>query len=756
MKYIAFVVLLFWHLSTFGQSKVIDSLSLLLKKATTDTARIKLENSICNSILENDIDSGIRYLNRIIENAKQIHYAKGEAVAHRLLAVGLSRKSDFAAAKAEANRAEKLFQSGPNPEEMAKVYATYGLIYGMQSKYDSSIFFYKKSLAYAEQLPDKTQATRSYQNIAISYQMQSDFRQAIFYQTKALQNSEAAHDTNNLAYLSVNMAITYENLNDKTKPKQLYLKGIEYAKIAGIKNVELYAYSNLASLYSKEKNNGKSYEYAMKAVNLGKQIGDPAITASALSAAAVALSEEKHFTKAEELNNEAILLADSTGQPLNKFQTLAAGGYIKKLQGEYRKAIVFYEKGFAFMQDADLYSVETMEAYKNLSECYEETGNFAKALTDFKLAAKISDSVSSRENVRKATELSMNYEFDKKQEAQQTEKERQDNENKIKQTFLIAFLLVFITMFIVSFIYYNRERNAKSLVNVQKKEVESTLSQLKMTQTQLIQSEKMASLGELTAGIAHEIQNPLNFVNNFSEVSKEMLEELKAERLKPKAERDEALEEDLINNVIVNEEKINHHGKRADAIVKGMLQHSRQTSGTKELTDINALCDEYLRLSYHGLRAKDKSFNADFKTHFDESIGKINIVPQDMGRVLLNLFNNAFYAVSKPPSLKGEQYKPLITVTTKKIKVANNNAAANSPLGDGGIEITVTDNGSGIPPNVIDKIFQPFFTTKPTGEGTGLGLSLSYDVITKQHNGTIEVRSKEKEGTAFIILLPVI
>ena len=199
------------------------------------------------------------------------------------------------------------------------------------------------------------------------------------------------------------------------------------------------------------------------------------------------------------------------------------------------------------------------------------------------------------------------------------------------------------------------------------------------------------------------------------------------------------MEIDLINDVIANEEKVNHHGKRADAIVKGMLQHSRQTSGIIEPTDINALCDEYLRLSYHGLRAKDKNFNADFKTDFDESIGKINIVPQDIGRVLLNLFNNAFYAVNDKKKLSANSYQPIAEVKTRRINDK--------------VEIIVTDNGNGIPQNIIDKIFQPFFTTKPTGQGTGLGLSLSYDII-KAHGGEIKVESKEGEGSEFIILLP--
>ncbi|TAL49878.1 MAG: GHKL domain-containing protein, partial [Chitinophagaceae bacterium] len=283
----------------------------------------------------------------------------------------------------------------------------------------------------------------------------------------------------------------------------------------------------------------------------------------------------------------------------------------------------------------------------------------------------------------------------------------------------------------------NQQKILQEEVKRQTAEIRTTLDNLKSTQSQLIQSEKMASLGELTAGIAHEIQNPLNFVNNFSDVNKELLEELKAEANKGNVDEVKAIADDVINN----EEKINHHGKRADAIVKGMLQHSRTSSGQKEPTNINALADEYLRLSYHGLRAKDKSFNAQIKTDFDKSIGNINIIPQDIGRVVLNLINNAFYAVSEKKKQNLDGYEPTVIVSTKK----NN----------GKVEISVKDNGNGIPQKVLDKIFQPFFTTKPTGQGTGLGLSLSYDIV-KAHGGELKVETKEGEGSEFIIQLPVV
>jgi signal transduction histidine kinase len=283
---------------------------------------------------------------------------------------------------------------------------------------------------------------------------------------------------------------------------------------------------------------------------------------------------------------------------------------------------------------------------------------------------------------------------------------------------------------------------------VQAREIEMAYKELKVTQSQLIQSEKMASLGELTAGIAHEIQNPLNFVNNFSEVNKELVDELQQELKAGKIE--DAIE--ISNGIKANEEKISHHGKRADAIVKGMLQHSRSSSVVKEPTDINALCDEYLRLSYHGLRAKDKSFNAKFETDFDSSLPKLNVVPQDIGRVVLNLISNAFYAVNEKskstPQPPGgvESYRPMVTVKTGITK---------SPAGELGVEIAVQDNGKGIPESIKEKIFQPFFTTKPTGQGTGLGLSLSYDIV-KAHGGELMVETKEGEGSEFVIQIPIV
>ena len=371
--------------------------------------------------------------------------------------------------------------------------------------------------------------------------------------------------------------------------------------------------------------------------------------------------------------------------------------------------------------------LELLETSKLLAALFRQQKNLDSAFFYQDVARVMSDSLYGPEKFRELQLLLL----EDQQRQQEIQQEQERYKNKTKMIALWSAIGVFLG---IGFILY-RNNYQKQKAN---KILEKTLVDLRSTQSQLIQSEKMASLGELTAGIAHEIQNPLNFVNNFSDVNKELLIEMNEEV--DKGNTGEIKK--IAKNVIENGEKINYHGKRADAIVKNMLQHSRSSSGKKEATDINTLSDEYLRLAYHGLRARDKSFNATMKTDFDESIGKINIIPQDIGRVILNLINNAFYAVDEKKSFRqaqGDSYEPTVSVSTKKI--------------NGKVEIKVADNGNGIPQKVLDKIFQPFFTTKPTGQGTGLGLSLSYDVI-KVHGGEIRVETKVGEGTAFIIILP--
>lgn len=366
----------------------------------------------------------------------------------------------------------------------------------------------------------------------------------------------------------------------------------------------------------------------------------------------------------------------------------------------------------------------TFDASKILTKVYESEGKSDSILKYMRIMLVAKDSVFSQSKGQQFQK----YAFNEIKRLQDISIAKERYQNQVRIYVLLVALFVFL---LLGFILYRNSREKQKA----KIKIEKAYEELKSTQAQLIQSEKMASLGELTAGIAHEIQNPLNFVNNFSEVNKELIGELKLEIGKGNLEGIQSIAGDIEDN----EEKINHHGKRADSIVKAMLQHSRTSVRQKELTDVNSLVDEFLKLSYQSLRATDQSFNALLKTELDGRISKINIIPQDIGRVLLNLYNNAFYTLIEKKIQQGKGFEPVIFVVTKK--------------GNGKVEIRVRDNGNGIPQNVKDKIFQPFFTTKPAGQGTGLGLSLSYDII-KAHGGEIIVNSKEKEYCEFVVTIP--
>ena len=408
--------------------------------------------------------------------------------------------------------------------------------------------------------------------------------------------------------------------------------------------------------------------------------------------------------------------------------------------------IRYAEMSLAHAQEAKLYS-SIVDPSTLLAEIYSSRAE-SKAIQYYKIALAANDSLSASVSLNALENIT---DFDGKERQYEIETAQTAYKNQTRQYALLTGLGVFL---LIAYLLYRNNRQKQNANSI----LENTLITLRSTQAQLIQSEKLASLGELTAGIAHEIQNPLNFVNNFAEVSGEMLDEMHEELEKGDTTEAIAIATDLKTNL----EKINHHGQRASSIVKGMLEHSRASTGVKEPTDINALADEYLRLAYHGFRAKDNNFNATLETHFDPDLPKVSVIPQDIGRVLLNLINNAFYAVAERRLLSSAEvsrstiqqrasvgvtrshantiYQPTITVSTQNI--------------DRQILIKVKDNGNGIPEAIRDKIFQPFFTTKPTGQGTGLGLSLAYDIVTKGHSGVLEVDSQDGAGSTFIISLP--
>lgn len=731
-----FLLMIITASTASGQNSDIKKYDSLIRLAKTDTVRINLNIDKINLLARSDLNAAIALGKTQLANAEKLNFYNGVIKLRNQLSSNYIFIGDYKSAIENIQFLEKYIKPKDSISH-AGIYATYGMMYGVKGVYDSSILYFAKAIELNERIHNNIQLPGNYANIAIGYQQLANYPMALKYQQKSLSLSQKTGNKESEARNLLNMAITYQNIGDTIKAIEMYLNSNEIAIELHAKLIELYGYTNLSTLYLGTHAWDKAYDFAIKAANLASETGDIGIQAASLSKAATSLSYQNKFAEATQLSKKAIVLADSSTQPLNISQAYNAMGITLFLQKKYKEAIPYFEKNIDALGGASNYDFAIGEAYKFLSICYENTGNYVKALKNYKIGVGISDSIRRKDNVRKATELSMNYEFEKKQEIQLTEQKSKDAVASAKQLALLVGLGLTLILAVVAFIGFRNKQKANALLERQKEEIQLTLTQLKSTQSQLIQSEKMASLGELTAGIAHEIQNPLNFVNNFSDLNTELIEELEQEISKGNLEEVKLLTKDIKEN----EQKINHHGKRAGNIVKGMLQHSRGGSGKKEPTNINTLADEYLRLAYHGLRAKDKSFNATMKMDFDESIGSINIIPQDIGRVILNLITNAFYVVNEKSKSEIEGYEPTVTVSTKN--------DSDSVL------ISVKDNGNGIPQKVLDKIFQPFFTTKPTGQGTGLGLSLSYDIV-KAHGGELKVETKEGEGSEFIIMIPII
>jgi two-component system NtrC family sensor kinase len=501
-------------------------------------------------------------------------------------------------------------------------------------------------------------------------------------------------------------------------------KGVKVAKENHDKSALSQIYLRLGSYYLSHHQIDTALNCLRKSVVFAEQSGFKIFEGDCLNyiGNAYIIKRDYAAAKTDFLKSIQVNTAIGSNAGLTHAYLSLADLFIK--QNNKDSSLYYAKRGLALTKITDDLS-DAAAVFNTLSAVFKLRNNIDSAFKYQGMALAAKDSLNNEDKVKQFE----NVGFTEQLRLQQLEEEREAVQNKIRTYAMLAGLGVVLLIALI--LYRNNLQKQKANAVLA-----TTLDHLKATQTQLIQSEKMASLGELTAGIAHEIQNPLNFVNNFSEVNREMIDELKDE-LKS-GNLDEALA--IADDIGRNEEKINHHGKRADGIVKGMLEHSRSRSGQNELTDINVMADEYMRLSYHGLRAKDKSFNAVLITNFDSTLPKIEVVQQDIARVMLNLLNNAFYAVNQKAKTSNVDYKPEVTVSTS--------------TENGQIIIKVKDNGNGIPDAIQDKIMQPFFTTKPTGEGTGLGLSLSYDIVVKGHGGQLVVISEEGKYTEFKISIP--
>jgi two-component system, NtrC family, sensor kinase len=614
---------------------------------------------------------------------------------------------------------------------------------------DSSIFYLAKAIELGEKINYLNGCHAGYVEMAFVLNSAGNYGKALDIAYKSLKIAEKLKTDRQIrmaeSYLFIGQ-INARNNFDTIALDELH-KSIRLFEEVGVsKDIMSWApYTNSALIYLKWKVLDSALFYAQKSYDVA--LNYPVRNRVFLSAAASTLANVYLKLGRIQIAHEYFLHAIETDKrfdaPLLRVRLFNNFARFYKNIGKLDSCIYFADRAFQLCRNHQ-FGEQATDAASLVAQTYEQLGKPDSALKYTKIFIAAKDTIFNQSKLLQIQLLNFDEGQRQKDIKRAIDEAQERYKNKVRYYTLIATAGIFLFL---TLILYRNNRNkqiANKSLELQKKEIdqqrtkaESTLHELRSTQSLLIQSEKMASLGELTAGIAHEIQNPLNFMNNFSEVNKELIEEMKQELVVGNITEATI----IANNIQQNEDKINHHGRRADAIVKGMLQHSRKNSGQKEPADLNALADEYLRLSYHGLRANDKSFDASMKTDFDKSIGKINIIPQDIGRVLLNLYNNAFYSLIEKKKQQGERFEPLISVGTKKV-------------GDK-VEIRVKDNGNGIPPKVMDKIFQPFFTTKPVGQGTGLGLSLSYDII-KAHGGEINVETKEGEGAEFVILIPTI
>ena len=605
-------------------------------------------------------------------------------------------------------------------------------------KNDSALIYFKEALEISEETGDIRNEIYSRRLAAFYlYSVKSDFATALELYLKNLKLAEETGDTTFIIGDTRDISLIYEDIQDYEKQFE-YINKLRLIINSGIfkdsvksNRYRMTLYNRLGGFYStgKMKNLDSAMFYKRRIYNAGLAINDSVFTALGSGGIGSIYKDMNNPDSAVFYYHLCIPVALKIKRYDIYNNCLLSLGNLyledKKLDSAYYYGTTVFNN---YRRDKNIGGL--IDAAALLAGIYYSKGQTDSAYLYLKQSFQLKDSVYSAEKIYKIQNLGFNESLQKQKEEQSRKEAVLDYKSKMQIYSLIAGLTVL--SFIIFILYRNNRQRKKA-----NKKIEKAYEDLKSTQSLLIQSEKMASLGELTAGIAHEIQNPLNFVNNFSEVNAELIAEMKDEIDKGNIEEVKAIADDIE----ANEQKINHHGKRADAIVKGMLQHSRSSNGIKELTDLNALADEYLRLAYHGLRAKDKSFNATMKTDFDENIGNINVVPQDIGRVILNLITNAFYVADEKKKSGAENYEPTVSVSTKKLVDK--------------VEIRVKDNGNGIPQKVMDKIFQPFFTTKPTGQGTGLGLSLSYDIV-KAHGGELKVETKEGEGSEFVIVLPVV
>ncbi len=643
------------------------------------------------------------------------------------------------AQKNDVDSLQKAYQKNKQDTTLVKLLLEKAIKVYLTANTDSGMIVVKQSLALSRKIHYKNGEVRSLSAIATFLNRSGDLPGALRQTFEVLPQAIAIKDDRVIAQCYNTLGLTYNILKDFKKSLENYRKALAITEKAHLYDLSIVESNNISRAYLDNDKLDSAFFYTQKAYALSLKYNYLTNIGYLIRNLGIIQFKKGHYTKAIDFYNKSIqnIPGHNNHYLLSEDYRRMAEAY--QLMNKVDSCTDFAKKAFEEAK-LDRNPELILKATSLLTNEFKSQNNYKEAYNYQQLMLKAQDSLFSQQKTLQVQNLTFNEE----QRKRELEAAQIAYQNKVRMYTLVAMLVAFVLIASILLFANQKRKKANSLlrqrnaqIETQHKALENTLAELKTTQTQLIQSEKMASLGELTAGIAHEIQNPLNFVNNFAEVNAELTQELKEELRNGNTEEAIAIADNLEQNM----GKIQHHGKRADFIVKGMLQHSRTRTGEKQPTNINVLAEEFLKLSYQGLRAKDKSFNAELITHFDPALPKINVVQQDIGRVLLNLFNNAFYATNQKQKTAGADYKPEISVTTS---VENRQ-----------IIIKVKDNGTGMPDAIKEKIMQPFFTTKPSGEGTGLGLSLSYDMVVKGHGGSIDVDTKDGEFTEFIISLPI-
>jgi two-component system NtrC family sensor kinase len=683
-------------------------------------------------------------LDEAVAISRKINYTEGEVRALVNKAYKTSRGGNKAAAFTIAEQALGLADKIKNAELSAIALMAMGQAKAQTTENRQALSYYLKAAIVAKDITNKRLLSNIQRVTAGHYANSlSDLPKAMEWLLTSLRTAESINCLACMAVSWVDLAALYTQMNDQENSLTYYQKAMDAYKQLKDTTAERGLWNNIGERYRVLGKYPEAIKAYQEGISLSKNPYSIEMMESNLADVYVKTGDlPMAFRYAFASLEKAKKLNDTEG--VAWIEGILSRAYLKINKPD--SALYFAQSGLVAATQTG--TLEFMrDNYSALADAYVAKKDYENAYKFQNLYITHRDSMLNSQITNHNNLLQYNYNLQKK-EAEITTL----NEQKKSQRFLLIGAFAVLGLIVITAIVLlrnNRQKQhaydllskQKAIIEDQRDQTNKALDELQLTQTQLVQSEKMASLGELTAGIAHEIQNPLNFVNNFSEINKELLQEMKEEIDKGNLQGVTS----LANAIIENEQKVHHHSKRAETIVKGMLQHSRTSSGTKEPTDLNKLADEYLRLAYHGLRAKDKSFNATLKTNFDEKIVSIDIIPQDLGRVILNLITNAFYAVTEKLKIAratgNRVYEPTVTVSTKK--------AGNC------VEICVADNGAGIPKKIINKIFQPFFTTKPAGQGTGLGLSMSYDIVKQGHNGELKTETIENEGTVFTIILPI-